>query len=643
MLPTQTAVAIQTEKLSAQSLGIVDQYQTQIFSLLSSANSPDPMKKPRRKKLAKSDDLIPVKINPQIIRTSRGVSLSMSHQRSTSMPDFISSSAGTTVIDDPHLLPELRVDHNKYDANNNINNHQIPSSIGPSNSSILSQMPQTFMYLSKVADTDSNPSSISRSQTLGGNQLFTDNLIERNVSAPSLRENAPNYLQPPFTLTNQGSLLGLSSSIPSSLAPTFISETPLRKPTRSKKKSQHTSSLCTIIELLICLGYIKRSHLTMSDKEQQQQQPQLAQRTSPYPLDLAHSSNSNGLPTIIPASVRGTPSRSEEPGFSSNVPIPSNVMVFTPPGSIASINSPPTNMMHELPLAPVRQHLLPFTTRTVANMNLMPKQYFAAHRFPYLRRNIDDTSVSSLPFQYSTIIADGYGQYCMVPSSLIPATILPVACSSTLPETVTDQPLIPNTNAAKKEKRQSENNSQKSKVGQKAMVKMLRGQRCFNTKTRAIDFSDPQKRKHKSSNTREVRARKQLRHFTEQNRLAVLKFMMRKQKQQKQQSSLISRFPETKVEEKKPESASTPQIQQQDTESSLPDIIAPSLKISFGATQKIESIALYYHRRRQTNVDNANRSKPSIGDDNRLSLLLEAVELLETLQGNSKIIPSSNT
>lgn len=380
----------------------------------------------------------------------------------------------------------------------------------------------------------------------------------------------------------------------------------------------------------------------MSAKEQQQQ-PQLVQRTSPYSLDLTQSSNSNGLPTIIPASVRGTPSRSQESGLPSNVPMPSSAMVFTPPSSMGSTNTLPINMMHEFPLAPFRQHLLPFTTNTVANMNLMPKQYFAAHRFPYLRRTIDDTSVSSLPFQYSTIIADGYGQYCMVPSSLIPATILPVTCSSTLPETVADQPSIPNTNAAKKEKRQSENNSQSSKRGQKSIVKMLNGQRCFNAKARAIDFSALQKQKHKSSNMREVRARKQLRQFTEQNRLAVLKFMMRKQKQQKQQSSFISRPSETRVEEKKLESTSTPQIQQQDTESSLPDIIAPSLKISFGATQKIESIALYYHRRRHTNGDNANLPKPSIGDDNRLSLLLEAVELLETLQGNSKIIPSANT
>lgn len=369
----------------------------------------------------------------------------------------------------------------------------------------------------------------------------------------------------------------------------------------------------------------------MSVREQQQQ-PHLSERTSPYSLNLTQSSISDGLPTIIPASVRTTSSRSEETSLPSNMPIPASVMAFTPNGTDAPVHE-------QLPLASVRQHLLPFTTSTVSNINLMPKQYLAAHRFPFFRRTIDDTSVSRLPFQYNTFIADSYGSYCMVPSSFIPTTILPVPCSSTLPETVADQPSIPNTNDAKKETTKLENNSRRSRLGRKSIVRMLRNERYFNTKTRALDFSASQKRKHKSSKG----TRKQLRYFSEQNRLAVLKFMMRKQKQQKQPPSLVSRSSETKIEEEKSELASTSQIQQQDTKRSLPDIIAPNLKISLGATQKIESIALSYHRRRQANVDNANLSKPSIGDDNRLSLLLEAVELLETLEGNSKIMSSSNT
>jgi hypothetical protein len=123
------------------------------------------------------------------------------------------------------------------------------------------------------------------------------------------------------------------------------------------------------------------------------------------------------------------------------------------------------------------------------------------------------------------------------------------------------------------------------------------------------------------------------------NRLAILKYMMRKRKQQKQQS--IS-TPPPPLQQIKPESVPIPIIKPEEIKTNLPDIIAPSLKISFDPTQKIESIVLYYHRRRKSDLTSENPSKLSNTTDNRLDLLVEAVDYLETQQGHLNLTSCSN-
>ena len=306
-------------------------------------------------------------------------------------------------------------------------------------------------------------------------------------------------------------------------------------------------------------------------------------------------------------------------------------MLLTPSDSI---KSPPTNTITELPLIPVQQHILPFTTTNAAEINPMSKQYFSAQRFSYPRRTITDSSVNNLPCHFNRFLADPHGQYCMIPSNLIPANLLPMTYSSMVSGTVSNHPSVSTSTDLNTIRRRQEKSPRKAKLIQTPTIQMLRNEGSSTTKSLTIDISARKKRKHKNSSAKEIRTKKQLRRFTRQNRLAVLKFMMRKQKQQKQQSLPISQLPDTKLEQKPPELISTPIAKPQEIKTNLPDIIAPNLKISFDATQKIESIALYYHRRHKSGTNDGKSSNSLIAVDSGLGLLIEAVEFVETLRRN---------
>jgi hypothetical protein len=230
----------------------------------------------------------------------------------------------------------------------------------------------------------------------------------------------------------------------------------------------------------------------------------------------------------------------------------------------------------------------------------------------------------------------------MVPSNLMSTNILPATCSSIIPGTGTSNSSVPIPAGIKKERKKREKGARKSKFIQKSTVERLRDEQSLTSKSQTTDISTTKKRKHKNSNMKDIRTKKQLRRITRRNRLAILKFMIRKRKQQKQQPISIPQLSEVKVEQLVPNLVSSRIPTPTEMERNLPDIIAPSLKISFDATQKIESISLYYHRRHKPDITNENSPKSSTIADNRLGLLIEAVEFIETLHGSSKLAPPSD-
>jgi len=292
---------------------------------------------------------------------------------------------------------------------------------------------------------------------------------------------------------------------------------------------------------------------------------------------------------------------------------------------------------------PAQQNLLPFTTTNAAEMNPVSNQYYPMQWYSYPRKTIPDSSINNSSYHLHRFLTTRPRQYCMVPSNLISTNILPMPCSSILPETVGVNPpvLIPN-DIKNERRRRREKSTGKSKIMQRTVKEMLRDKGSFISKSLTTDISAHKKRKHKTSNIKDIRTKKQLKRITRQNRLAIFRFMMRKRKQQKQQSVSIPQLPNTIVEQMTSESVRTPTVKPEEMKTDLPDIIAPSLKISFDTTQKIESIVLYYHRRRKPDPTYENSLTLLNAADNRLDLLVKAVDLLETQQDHLNLTSSSN-
>jgi hypothetical protein len=285
-------------------------------------------------------------------------------------------------------------------------------------------------------------------------------------------------------------------------------------------------------------------------------------------------------------------------------------------------------------LVPIQQHLPPQTTTNVTEVNLITKQYFHDQGFPHFRKTSNDLSTSNLPYSFHRFLSGSYpSQYCTVSSNMIPTNILPMTCSSTLPDTIPTAHPRPAPADIKKARKKRE------KVAQSPVVKKLTDEQSPIFKSLKADRSATKKQRHMKSNPEDFRAKKELRRITHRNRLAVLKFMMRKQKRQKQERTSIPKLPDAKSEPEPvtPNLVSTPIVKPDKMEADLPDIIASSLRIFLDANQKVESISLYYHRRRKSDITNESPPISSANTDNKLGLLIEAVEFIETLHGSSKL------
>ncbi len=62
----------------------------------------------------------------------------------------------------------------------------------------------------------------------------------------------------------------------------------------------------------------------------------------------------------------------------------------------------------------------------------------------------------------------------------------------------------------------------------------------------------------------------------------------------------------------------------------MPDIIVPSLKITFNTPRKIQSISLYYYHRHKPEIKTEAHFITSNNSDNKLDLLTQAVKFIET-------------
>jgi hypothetical protein len=290
-----------------------------------------------------------------------------------------------------------------------------------------------------------------------------------------------------------------------------------------------------------------------------------------------------------------------------------------------------------------QQHLLSQTTTNIADVNSVSKQNCHDQGFSHTQKIINDSSANQSPFNIHRFLAAAQSPYytCMFPSSLIHTNLLPMARSSILPGTIPITSLGSIPTEMKKEKKKREKSVRKPKVIQSPIAQREAEKQLVSSKTLTKDISAVKKRKRKNSNMKDSRTKRQLRHIARRNQMAVLKFMIRKRRLQKQERISVPTIPDVKAEQVVPKLSSTHMVKEENMETNLPDIIAPSLKITFDVTQRIESIILYYHRRHKPDFNTENSPNSSINADNKLGLLIEAVEFIETLHGSSKLaLPS---
>jgi hypothetical protein len=200
MLPTKTSLAIQTDILPTQNIGLIDQNQPQIYSLLGNSDSPIPTKKPRRKKPTDLDRTIPVTMNPQKTGISNGITFTTHlHQHSVSLQDSMSSFITTRLVNDQRLPFRVRFKHDAYDANNNIHSNEIPTLTMSVNTPYSTQVQQIPTYAFPVNNT--------KSPLIGVNQSLDHTVNKTTMSISSLQQSNL------FALADQGSQLNHPPSV----------------------------------------------------------------------------------------------------------------------------------------------------------------------------------------------------------------------------------------------------------------------------------------------------------------------------------------------------------------------------------------------------------------------------------------------
>ncbi|CAF3961658.1 unnamed protein product [Rotaria sordida] len=556
MLPTQENIAIQTDILPTQNIGHLDQNQPQVYSLLSDSKSPSSIKKPRRKKTTKLEETIPVMLNPQITRTPTGITFGAPyhhhhHHHSMTLPESIPSFVSAPLING-HTLPfRLLIEHDSYDANNNINHNEISSLSMSLNSSVSVQTQQSPPWSNdsvRVINSNSMSQMIAESQLVGLNRILNNKIDERTVSMCSTQQNEYKYLSPSFTYSRQESPISHFHPIPSSLSSTHVSAVAPTKP-----KNKHPKRLDS-------RSPIEQLHST--------------QQISQCPTTFTQSTVSNGLPSIIPTSVTVTPINSDEPPLSMDISMTTNFIPLTPPASISSIKSPPTNIKNEYSLIPIQKNLLSQTTNNTTDVNSISRQYFHDQRYSQMQNTINNSNTNNLPYNLQRLLVAANQQYCMVHSDLIPTNILPLTCASILPGTIATTPSILMASDIKKKRKRC---VRKPKVMQSPIGEISTHEQSLTSKSLTAAVSTTKERKHKKSSKKDIRPKKQLQRLTRRNRLAVLKFMMQKRKQQKQERISIQKLPDIKTQQVVPKLISTQTVNSDKIEPHLPDIIAPNL------------------------------------------------------------------
>ena len=249
MLSAQESLAIQRNKLSTQNVGPLDQNQAQVYSSLSNSNYPPSIRKSRRKRNAKLEEAIPVTINPQLAKTTSGVTFTEPNPYLTTLSESIPSLTSTHLINAHNFPCNFHIECDPYDANNSINHNQISALSIPRGSSLPAQIPQHLTYSnnsSSVINSNSLTEMIPKSQYPGLHRKLKDNIDELTPFIHPTHQNDYKQLEPLFLLVHQASTENHTPSLPLSSSSLSTPDTLPTNMTKSKMQPCQRIKLETI-------------------------------------------------------------------------------------------------------------------------------------------------------------------------------------------------------------------------------------------------------------------------------------------------------------------------------------------------------------------------------------------------------------
>ncbi|UJR10292.1 hypothetical protein I4U23_014498 [Adineta vaga] len=499
MLPLQANSAVQAGMLPTRNNGLQDQSQPQIYSLLTDTHYSPLGTKPRRKKPTQLNETIPVVINPQISRGSAG----MTSTTPQSLPFFLP----TQHIDDSQRYFKLFT-NNSCDTNGSTTSHKQKSSFPiPLNCSSPFQSQRNSIQTNEstlITNANSVPRIMTQSAFCEYESFLGNHLNAKTLPLPSTQNNIYKHIYPQLLYVDQNLReVDRRHSLPRPL--TSISVPPV---VSKKTKRKYSKRMCKVAS------------------EEQSQPPQQFSSHSTVPIQPTYS---NGLPSIIPSTVTLSPFPPDEQCVSKDAVMSTNFVSLTPSSSISSTKSSPMNSNNESSVVPIKQSSSSRTFTDIVEANSRLQQYFDSQEYSLIHKSTNNDSFTDhASYHLHRLLPYVHSQCGGISSTMIPTNNKPTISDAISQETITHTTSISTLTNPKRERKKRDRVSQKSmeQVSTKAQIRSVK----LLSKTKSLIG----KQKYRKSSIKDIRTRKELRRITDRSRLTVLKYMMQKRKQRKQ-------------------------------------------------------------------------------------------------------------
>ncbi|CAF2527747.1 unnamed protein product [Rotaria sp. Silwood2] len=312
----------------------------------------------------------------------------------------------------------------------------------------------------------------------------------------------------------------------------------------------------------------------------------------------------------------------------------SNFTSLSPANSRILSNSPSTMIYNESKSLNVPQPLSLYSTTNVFERYPTLEQRLPHQKFGLEKKTTNNCFTSNLVYNLPYDLTVPEQHHCMLTPNPLFINASSRINSPLLPESNTSFPSVSfSTNIEKASKK--EGDLQTPQVSQNSTANRLMEDKNLLPIHSIMETPILKRHLEKQSKIDNHQTKTLIRRIKQRNKLAILKFMIRKRKKQQQVlKKSISAIPIEKLVEQTIDIKAPKPIP---LETMPPDIIALNLKVTFNTAQKLESISLYYQQRHKPEIKREPSFVAANNTVNKLDLLIEAINFIETCNGNLKL------